>query len=159
MSSINWITQRLNEYHVPYKEVHHKQAFTAQQVALKEHFDSAQTVKVVVVITDGKPATLILPATRYVSLEQVKRLLGAQQIRLANEEEMQFYFPECEVGAIPPLPHWKHIDMLMDPSMRVRGEILFQGGTHTDAIEMRFDDWFALVKPRIGEFATPSKNF
>jgi prolyl-tRNA editing enzyme YbaK/EbsC (Cys-tRNA(Pro) deacylase) len=46
------------------------------------------------------------------------------------------------VGAIPPLPHWEGIRMLADTRiMKLQGPMVFQAGTHEDAIEMECDDW------------------
>jgi hypothetical protein len=38
----------------------------------------------------------------------------------------------------------------------VDGDILFQAGTHFDAVRMRFADWFALVQPRVEHFTAPA---
>jgi hypothetical protein len=40
----------------------------------------------------------------------------------------------------------------MDESLRVDGDILFQAGTHCDAVRMRFEDWFRVVNPRVERF-------
>jgi prolyl-tRNA editing enzyme YbaK/EbsC (Cys-tRNA(Pro) deacylase) len=37
----------------------------------------------------------------------------------------------------------------MDHSLEVEGDILFQAGTHTDAIRLPFRDWFDLVRPEV----------
>jgi Ala-tRNA(Pro) deacylase len=89
-------------------------------------------------------------------LERVRQLLGAGEVRLASEEELQEHFPDCELGAIPALRHWRGVDVLMDGHLSRSGDILIQAGTHCDAIRMRFDDWFALVDPRVEMFSEPA---
>ena len=37
--------------------------------------------------------------------------------------------------------------------MEVDGNILFNAGTHTDAIIMKYDEWEKLVQPRKASFA------
>lgn len=32
-------------------------------------------------------------------------------------------------------------------------EIVFQGGTHRDAIQMDYQDWFKMVRPHVEHFA------
>jgi Ala-tRNA(Pro) deacylase len=44
--------------------------------------------KVVVVMADGRPVELILPASRRVNLDRVRTVLHAHEIRLATEAEM-----------------------------------------------------------------------
>ena len=44
----------------------------------------------------------------------------------------------------------------MDASMKVDGNILFQAGTHCDAIHVAFEDWFRMVNPRVEHFSEPA---
>jgi Ala-tRNA(Pro) deacylase len=152
MATATWIKDMLEEQGVAYKECHHDLAYTAQSVAEREHVSGHHVAKVVVVIADGRPVELVLPASRRVLLESVRGILGAKNIRLATEDELDYYFEDCELGAMPALRHWDDIDVVMDSSMKVDGDILFQAGTHYDAVRMRFDDWMALVKPPIASF-------
>ena len=109
--------------------------------------------KVVVALVDGRPDELILPASRRVRLDRVQRLLGAKEVRLATEKEMEEHFGDCETGAIPPLRHWQNVEVLMDTAMQVPGNILFPAGTHADSVSMRFEDWFRLVNPPVASFS------
>jgi Ala-tRNA(Pro) deacylase len=138
---------------VAYEESHHRPVFTAQQVAAEEHISGHRLAKVVVVMADGRPIELVLPATRRVMLERVREALGAREVRFASEQEMERTFPECEIGAVPPLDNWPGIPVVMDPTMMVEGDIIMQAGTHEDTVRMRYDDWFRMVRPRIASFA------
>jgi Ala-tRNA(Pro) deacylase len=152
----SWIRNLLRQRGVPYHELHHPEAFTAQELAQREHVSGHRVAKVVIVLADGRPIELVLPASRRVVLERVRDLLGATDVRLAQENEIEKSFSDCEVGAVPPLRHWKDVDVLMDASMQIEGEILFQAGTHRDAVRLRFEDWFQIVNPRVGNFSEPS---
>jgi Ala-tRNA(Pro) deacylase len=129
----------------------------AQEVARREHFSGHRVAKVVVIMADGRPVELILPASRHVNLERARTVLHAHEIRLATEAEMEKFFTDCEVGAIPPLRHWKDVDVLMDRSLTVEGDILFQAGTHADAIRLNFRDWYALVRPQVVTLSEPGE--
>jgi len=142
---------------IPFEELHHPEAFTAQEVAQREHFSGHRVAKVVVVIADGKPLELILPASRRVDMARLQALLGVRDVRLATEAEMEQMFTDCEVGAVPPLRHASGVDVLMDESLRVEGDILFQAGTHADAVRLNFQDWYAMVNPRVGSFSLPAE--
>src|SRR5437763_45727 len=78
----------------------------AQKLAQVEHISGHRVAKVVIAMADGLPVELILPATRRVCLEKLRKVLGAWDVRLASETEMEDFFPGCEVGAVPPLDHW-----------------------------------------------------
>jgi Ala-tRNA(Pro) deacylase len=155
MASTSWIKDMLEKRGVAYELLHHRVAFTAQEVAQTEHISGNSVAKVVVAIADGRPVELILPASRRVVLDRVRELLGADAVRLASEAEMERIFRDCETGAIPPLRHWKDVTVLMDASMALAQELVFQAGTHEDAIRLRFQDWLDLVAPRVEFFTVP----
>ena len=79
-------------------------------------------------------------------------MLGAREVRLASEAEMDRIFGDIETGAIPALRHWKDVEVVMDEAMKVDGEIVLHGGTHRDTVRLQFRDWFDMVKPRVGAF-------
>jgi Ala-tRNA(Pro) deacylase len=153
MSTATWVKSELEQCGVAFEEVHHPEAYTAQSLAQREHFSGHRVAKVVVAMVDGRPVELILPASRRVRLDRVQRLLGAKEVRLATEPEMEKYFKDCETGAIPPLRHWQNVEVLMDTAMQVPGNILFPAGTHRDAVSMRFEDWFHIVNPPVASFS------
>jgi Ala-tRNA(Pro) deacylase len=155
MATAVWIKDMLEKRGVAYEELHHPVAFTAQEVAQSEHVSGENLAKVVVVLADGQPVELILPASRRVVLDRVRGLLGANNVRLASEAEMDKIFTDCETGAIAPLRRWKDVTVLMDASMSNSRDLVFQAGTHEDAIRLKFNDWLALVNPRVECFTEP----
>jgi Ala-tRNA(Pro) deacylase len=92
----------LRENGVPFEVQHHPRAITAQEVAATEHVPGKMLAKVVMVLADGEMVMLTLPAPYQVDLEKVGKVLGAEEARLAEEEEFEVIFPDCEVGAMPP---------------------------------------------------------
>jgi len=126
-------------------------------VAQREHVSGHHVAKVVVIMADGFPLELVLPASRHVDLDRVRTVLHAHEVRLATEDEMERCFTDCDVGAMPPLRHWKGIDVVMDRSLDAEGPILFQAGTHQDAVRVNFRDWYDLVHPRVATFSEPGE--
>ena len=156
MATAAWVRNELEQRGVAYEELHHPDAYTAQEMAHREHVSGHRVAKVVCVIADGRPVALVLPASRRVDLGRVREVLGARDVRLATEDELGRYFTDCELGAIPALRHWQGVDVLMDGHLRRGGDILIPGGTHCDAVRVRFDDWFAMVNPRVELLSEPS---
>jgi Ala-tRNA(Pro) deacylase len=152
MATATWVRNELEERGVHYEELHYGDVYTAQELAASQHISGHHLAKVVVVMVDGRPVELILPASRHVHLDRVKELLDSHDVRLATEAELEEYFADCELGAIPALRHWQGVAVLMDESMRVAGEIVFPAGTHRDAVRVNFQDWFDLVQPRVESF-------
>src|SRR5947209_2671764 len=130
MATASWVREELDRRGIAYQECHHADAFTAQEVAQREHVSGHRVAKVVGVIADGRPVELVLPASRRVDLERVREVLGASEARLASEEELERCFTDCEVGAIPALRHWGEVEVLMDGHLCCGGDIFILGGTH-----------------------------
>jgi Ala-tRNA(Pro) deacylase len=87
----------------PLEIIKHAPAVTSQETAAAEHVSGHHLVKTVIAIVDGAPAVLGLQASREVDFDALRRELGANEVRLAREEEFTPLFPDCEVGAMPPL--------------------------------------------------------
>src|SRR5262245_57799268 len=126
MATPSWVRHALRLRGIRFEELHHPEAYTAQEVARREHVSGHRVAKVVVVMADGRPVELVLPASRHADLGRARAALGAREVRLATEGEMQRYFTDCEVGAIPALRHWEGVAVLMDPSLEVEGDIVLQ---------------------------------
>jgi len=156
MATATWVKNELEQQHVPYEELHHPQAYSAQAVAQQEHVSGHRVAKVVIALADGRPLVLVLPASRRVRLDQLAELLGAERVCLAREDELRQLFPDCEVGAIPPLRHWPGIEVIMDGTLRCDDAIVFQAATHSDAVLVSFDSWFQMVQPRVEAFSEPA---
>jgi len=155
MATPLWIRKMLELRGIAFEELHHPQVFTAQEVAQREHVSGHRVAKVVVVMVDGRPVELILPASRHVNLDKVKEVLNAWEVRLASEAEMEQQFTDCEPGAIPALRHWKDVPVLMDRSLPVEDYIVFRAGTHSDAVKLSFRDWYEMVQPQVATFSEP----
>src|SRR5581483_2291886 len=157
MATATWIRDELQGRGIAFEEREHPDAYTAQQVAQREHVSGHRVAKVVGVMAAGRPVEVILPASRRFRLDLVKKRLGCRDCRLATEAELERYFTDCEVGAIPALRHWQGMEVVMDASLRTRGDIMLMGGTHRDAICMKFNDWFNLVQPRVEAISEPAQ--
>lgn len=143
----------LREQGVTFHSTTHPQVFTAQEVAAVEHVPGRRFAKVVIAKADDRLVMLVLPAPARVDISRVKQILGAQDVRLANESEFAEAFPDCEVGAMPPFGHFYQVPVLVDRSLADAGEIVFRACTHRDTIRMAFDDYMRLAQPILAEFA------
>src|SRR5688500_14531493 len=133
MSLPRWIASTLEAGHVPFRLLHHRPCFTAQEVAAAEHVSGHRLAKVVVVMVEDEMAFVVVPASQRLDLRAVSQAMGDKNCRLATEQEMTERFPDCEVGALPPLPHWDGVTILADKRLLESDQpIVFQAGTHED---------------------------
>lgn len=143
----------LGDQQIAYQIQHHPLAFTAQKIAEYEHISGKQVVKSVIVHADGKPALLVLSAASRVDLNKVQEHLGAQEVRLAREDEFRMLFPDCEVGAMPPFGNLYNIPIYVEKDLARQETIVFPIGTHTETMSLKYEDFERLAQPTVCEFA------
>jgi Ala-tRNA(Pro) deacylase len=143
----------LEDQRIRYEKHMHTPTYTAQRLADVEHISGYLVAKPVVVRTAKGFAICVLPAPKQIDLERVRELLGDPDVRLASESEMAELFPDCELGAEPPVGTMFGMRTVMDSSLREDEFILMQAGTHTEAIKTRRADWERLCNPLIGQIA------
>jgi Ala-tRNA(Pro) deacylase len=131
----------------------HTPAYTAQTLAAEEHVSGHVVVKVVIVKADEKFVMCVLPAPRMLDLHKVGLMAGAKNVRLADEKEIASLFPDAEVGAEPPFGHLYNLPTLADQRLARKGEIVFQGGTHHEAVRIKYADYARLAQPTAGDIA------
>ena len=147
------VQEFLRRGNVAYSIFQHAPAFTAQEEAAVTHVPGRNWAKAVVCFADGEPVMGVIPADREVDLDRLAELARAHEIRLADESELRWLYPDCELGAMPPFgPLYKQA-VYVDDALSRDDEIVFNAGTHTDAICMRYADFAALARPTVGRFA------
>lgn len=150
------IACRLKEYldgkKVHYEVVTHPQAYTAPEIARALHVPGAELAKVVIVKVGDRFVMTVLPATWRVDLKRLKEVFGTSHVHLATEEECKGLFPDCETGAMPPFGNLYGLAIYVDQSLTADEKIVFQAGTHSEAIRMRYADFAALAHPMVAEF-------
>ena len=147
------IHQFLKDAHVPYTVVPHRRAFSAQEEAAATHVPGRDWAKVVICFIDGEPVQAVLPAPLVVNLDRLLQLAGGADIRLADEDELRLLFPGCEPGAMPPFGPLYGQPVFADVALASEPKIVFNAGTHTEAIVMRWADFANSVRPIVGRFA------
>jgi Ala-tRNA(Pro) deacylase len=96
------LRELFDEAKVSYEVYNHPLAYTAQEVAERQHFSGDQMAKVVMLEVDDKLVMGVVTGSQKVNLNTAKASLGAHEARLAREDEFISKFPDCEIGAMPP---------------------------------------------------------
>ncbi len=153
------LKSRLDREHVHYDILTHAQTDRARAVAKALHLPEHSVAKVVIVKVQERFVTMVLPATTQIDFQRLRGIFGTHRVRLATEEELAQIFPDCEVGAMPPLGTLYGLPVYVDRSLIGDEEILFEAGTHSEAIRMRYWDFAALVFPTVADFnRTPTAS-
>lgn len=143
------VKEFLKKSGVSYQTSRHSPVFTAQGMAAAEHEPGRYVAKPVIVKADDRYLMCVLPAPCRADLAKLKSQLAARTVELAQESEIAKLFPDCDLGAEPPFGNLYELPTLMDKALEKDDHILFQAGTHEEAIRMSMPDYRRLVGPKI----------
>ncbi|HXI85545.1 MAG TPA: YbaK/EbsC family protein [Verrucomicrobiae bacterium] len=142
----------LDESKVRYEILHHPEAFTSHELAAIEHVKGKDRAKVVMVRTDAEIVMAVLPTDRRIDLEKLGAITGRPTTKAA-EAEFKPLFPDCAIGTMPPFGHLYGVATYLDRSFAEADKVVFEAGTHSDAIKMKYADYELLAKPIVAGFA------
>ena len=142
----------LDEMGVNYRLSRHDTAYTAADLAHAEHVPGRKVIKPVVVKADGQFVMCALPASHRIDLDTLRQQLQCNDVELADEIELARIFPECELGAAPPIGRMFGMPMLMDESLFADDRVTFQAGTHQEAVTMSLADYRRVAMPEVAYF-------
>lgn len=137
----------LQQRGVPFEKHAHPVTYTAQGLANAEHVSGYMVAKPVIVKGAAGFAMCVIPAPKHLDPLRVAEVLEDTNVRLATESEMGTLFPDCELGAEPPIGSLFGLKTLMDRQLEVDEFLVMQAGTHRDAIRIRRADWERLCEP------------
>lgn len=151
---LNKLTKYLDAQDVKYVRIGHSAAYTAQEIAESAHIPGKELAKTVMVLVDDTMAMAVLPATHHVDVFLLRDNIGADDVRLASEEEFQNLFPNCEVGAMPPFGNLYGLPVYVCNSLAEDEQIAFNAGSHHELVQLKYSDFARLAKPIVANFST-----
>ncbi len=147
------LKELLEKEGVKFEHSTHPEVYTTLEVAAVEHEGGRCVIKTVVVKADGSFVLAGVPAALKVDTEALGKLLGAKEVMLAEEHEFANLFPDCEVGAMPPIGNFYGLPVWLDERLTRCEHVVFNAGTHTDTVKVSFADFERLASPEVGDFA------
>lgn len=141
------LTDYLDTHHVRYALISHSPAYTAPEIAESAHVPGRELAKVLIVRIDGRLAMAVLPSTRQLNTESLRKAVGAHELVLAGESEFAPRFPDCDLGAMPPFGGLYGLEVFVAPDLAAHEQICFNAGTHHDLIRMSYADFERLAQP------------
>lgn len=142
----------LDQNKVSYEVLQHPEAVTAQRIAQAEHVKGRHHAKVVMVKSGHQHLMMVLPADHHIDLKKVEKAIG-ETVSLSKEDQFRSLFPDCAIGAMPPFGNLYDLPTYVDKDLAEQDYIVFEAGTHKDAIKMRYRDYEKIVKPKVEDLA------
>jgi Ala-tRNA(Pro) deacylase len=147
----------LQERGVGYEVLTHPFTGSSSETAQSAHVSGDRIAKTVV-LRDGDAADgymlAVIPASHHLDLDRLQKWLG-RSVALASEQEIGKLFPDCDLGAIPPLGEAYGLDVVLDDSLAGLDEVCFEGGDHRSLVKVGGDQFRQLLSgARHGRFST-----
>jgi len=147
------VQEFLRRSEVEYTVFPHARAYTAKDEAAVSSVPERNWAKAVICFADDEPVQAVVPADCDIDFARLARVIDAKTLRMATEDELDWMFPDCEAGAMPPLgPLYRQL-VFVDERLTKDEQIAFAAGTHANAIQMRYADFAAIAHPIVGRFA------
>jgi Ala-tRNA(Pro) deacylase len=94
----------------------------------------------------------LLPASRHIQFDALRRLLG-RDVDIAGEEQVETLFLDCEPGSVPALGAAYGLDIVVDDSLAQQPDLYLAGGDHAHLIRISGSSFQELTKDaRHGQF-------
>lgn len=137
-----------------YDLLEHKRTGCSARTADASHVPGDCLAKGVVIRHRDGYVLAVVPASRQVRLEEVGRWLQ-RPVALASEEEIGGLFPDCALGAVPPLGAAYGLTAVVDSRLDEQSDIYFEGGDHRELVHVTGTQFHRLTESAPhGQFAT-----
>ena len=147
----------LETRHIPYETIPHRETFDAQHLAQALATPGLEVAKTVLLRADHdyRYIVAVLPASHRIDLEELSRFLGGAELSLATEVEIAERCPDCEFGVLPPFGSHYGAQTIVDESLTADETISFECSSHTEAMRMKYIDYYNFEHPLVARFARP----
>ena len=130
---------------VSYETLQHPYSRTSEETADVAFIWEDQLAKTVLLEDERGYVVAIVPASCRVDLKKLERQLD-RKLELASEAELADVFPDCEVGALPPLGQAYGIPTIYDDRLRKLSCVYFEGGDHRDLVYLGGREFIGLLR-------------
>lgn len=135
MTIASTLQRHLARQNVAYEVLAHPVTGSSSETAQSAHVSGNRIAKTVVLRDGDGYLLVVVPASHHLKIELVQSWLG-RSVALASEQEVGRLFPDCDLGAIPPVGDAYGLDVVLDDALTGLDEICFEGGDHQSLIKV-----------------------
>jgi Ala-tRNA(Pro) deacylase len=151
------LERHLRDRNVAFDLVAHPVTGSSSETAQAAHVSGNQIAKTVL-LREGDQGDgyllAVVPASHRLSLEMLKARLG-RSVTLASEQEAGKLFPDCDLGAMPPLGDAYGLDVVVEEALLGLDQVYFEGGDHQSLVKVGGIQFRELMaSARQGRFST-----
>ena len=145
MAISSTLNKFLDRHQVEFELVPHTPTSSSMETMRQSHVPGNRLAKAVVLKEDDNYSMVVLPSVEHVDLAALRKQLG-HGVELATESELGELFPDCAIGAVPPVgPAWGLDTYLDDCFLTDDEEVFFEAGDHEDLVRVSGDQFQKLL--------------
>jgi len=148
MNPYQEIINLLKTNNISYQETEHQPVYTSEEAAKVRGISISKGAKSLLLKSRDDFILIVLPGDRRLDSKKLKNLLDIKDFRFATPEEVKDKMG-CQVGACYPLGNLISLPTYVDNSLSKNDIISFNPGVHTRSIELKWQDFYSIVKPKM----------
>jgi Ala-tRNA(Pro) deacylase len=129
------LEEHLQQQSADYDLVAHPHTETSMNTAAAAHVPGRRLAKAVIVKDGEAYLMVVVPSDHHVHLGRLHQQLG-REVGLASEDELARLFPDCELGAIPPIGDLYGLKTLVDAGLFSQPEVFLESGDHAHLVKV-----------------------
>ena len=150
------LKEYMADQQVEFQVAFHPHTADSSHTAELSHIPGDRLAKAVILEDDRGYVMAVVPASHRVSLGKLHHQLD-RRLGLATEGELKPLFPDCDLGAIPPVGSAFGLDTLVEEALFEQPEIWFEAGDHEEVVRMSGHQFRTLMaKATRGRFSAHS---
>jgi Ala-tRNA(Pro) deacylase len=145
MAISSTLNKFLDQHQIEFELVPHTPTGSSMETMRQARVPGDRLAKAVVLKEEDSYSMVVLPSVEHVDLAALRKQLG-HGVELATEAELSKLFPDCAVGAVPPVgPAWDMDTYLDDCFLGDDDEVFFEAGDHEDLVRVSGDQFQKLL--------------
>ena len=148
VNSYEKIINLLKTNNIPYKETKHEPVYTSEQASKVRGISISQGAKSLLLKCGNDFILAVLSGDRRLDSKKLKNILKIKNLRFALPEEVQDKMG-CDIGACYPFGNLIELPTYVDNLLSKNDIISFNPGLHTHSIEIKWQDFYSVVKPNM----------
>ena len=145
MTITSTVQRYLRENGIEPHTVTHEKTQSASRTAQASHVPGERVAKGVLLKDAEGYLLAVIPASHHIEMERLSRLTG-RALRLADEDEVSDAFPDCALGAVPPMGAPYGLDTVVDDSLASQPETFLEGGDHATLLQVTAEEFGRLTR-------------
>lgn len=147
----------LDKVSASYDITEHHKGFTSQQEAADQDVPGVEVAKAQVVRIDDEFYLFVLAEHCDIDYDILRKQFGAEEVRVADTEEVKQLLPDCEPGEELPIGAMYNLMTFLDREIGLNDYIVFRCEERDKTVRMEMCEYKRLTSPRILTFSYPNR--